>query len=431
MIERAENNITSLSWLHEAFAQNPHKADAAIQLYKQQQLSKIIARGFPTRREEAWKYTDVSFLENSSFSWPAEVVSISTTVKELVSARSQDNHLAVFINGCFSAEFSVLDLPAAVIVESTQQALQQHNDLVQPLLLQEIDHKQYPLACLNAAMQTDGLFVYVPPTTVLTKPIHILSIATCSKGLMMYPHHIFVLEQNAQATITEEYVAVSAEDYLLNAAVSCFIHEGARLNYYKIANEAASARHFSTIHFHQQRNSRVNAYSFALQGKLIRNDMATYLVGQGAEYNVKGFYNLKTDKQLIDHHVYVNHAAAHTTSDMDFRGILAQQSRAVFNGKVQVQASAKKTQARQVNHNILLTALAEIDTKPDLEVYADDVQCSHGATVGQLDEEALFYLCSRGIKAAEAKQILLHGFVENILAAVELPAVKAAVKASL
>jgi Fe-S cluster assembly protein SufD len=422
MKERAENNVTSLTWLADAFAHQPQHFEGDVQRYKQQQLARIIARGFPSRREEAWKYTDVSFLEKSTFDWPADYKSLSPVVNELIRVRSQDNILFVFINGQFAPEFSsVPELPGGIIANSLRQAVKTQGSLLAPFLFKDIDSKNYPFACLNAAMLSDGLFLYVPLSIELEKPVHILSIAAGQPQCMAHPRHIVILENNSKITLTEEYIADEVDQYLVNAAVDFYVGNNAKLDYYKILKEAGKSKHLSNIFFHQKQNSSVNAYSFSLDGGLARHDLTFQLMEPGAECAVKGFYDLHQDQQLTDHHIIIEHAAPHTKSDMDFRGVAAKQSRGVFNGKVKVLAQAKKTQAHQVNHNLVLSPLAEINTKPDLEVYADDVQCSHGATVGQLDEEALFYLCSRGIAAAEAATILLQGFIEQVLSGVKLP----------
>lgn len=421
MKERVKNNITSLTWLADAFAQNPRTSSAEIQRYKQQQLARIIACGFPSRREESWKYTDVSFLEKNAFHWPVSHGGLSESIRELIQARLQENLLFVFVNGQFASQFSsIKELPKGVIASSLYQALQTHATLINPFIFKDIDSKNYPLACLNAAMLSDGLFLYIPHLVSLKKPIHVLSIAAGEHGFMMHPHHIVILENNSSIAFTEEYIADDVDQYLTNASVDFYVGRGAELHYYKLLKEAPKSKHLANVFFHQRQNSRVNAHSFSLDGGLARHDLIIKLIEQGAECTVKGFYNLNEDQQLMDHHVYIEHAAPHTKSNMDFRGIAAKQSRAVFNGKVKVQKQAKKTRAHQVNHNLILSPLAEVDTKPDLEVYADDVQCSHGATVGQLDEEALFYLRSRGIAAAEAEEILLQGFIEQVLAGVKL-----------
>lgn len=428
MKERVEmKQIESTSWLTAAFEENPRASagDNFLGTFRQQQFAQFKQRGLPSRREEAWKYTDLSFLEKNSFHWPTqgvEALFANKNLKTLLEARAEEATLLVFVNGQFAPQLSALSqLPEGLILSSLQQAFETHPALVNPYLLREQDVKRYPLACLNSALFADGLFVYLPPSLILEKPLHVLSIATGGEGFMTHTRHVVVMESDTQASVTEEYISVEADHYLTNVSLDFFVGRNALLNYYKVQNEAKNSKHFAALFFHQKQNSSVNACSFATGGQFIRNDVLVVLQEQHAACRVNGFYGLDADGQLIDNHVYIDHAAPHTQSEMDYRGVLAKQSRAIFNGKVHVRPEAKKTQAHQLNHNLLLSPLAEIDTKPELEIYADEVQCRHGATVGQLDEEVLFYLCTRGIDRELATTILLQAFVQAVLTEVTLP----------
>ncbi len=428
MTERPTTNKTdTLSWLKTAFEQSPSSFQSGdfLEKFRREQFSQFERRGLPSRREEAWKYTDVSFLGKTAFQTPQQV---ATNLLEkgawqtFFAERRRDSLLAVFVNGQYAPQFSTVSkLPEGVMVSSMREAIATHASLISAYLLKEIDAQKHPFASLNAAFFSDGLFVYLPRGASLAKPLHILSLSLGQDGFIAHPRHLIILENDSQLTVTEEYRSAGADHYFINAALDCFIGRDAQLNYYKVQNEAPAAKHIANLFFYQKQNSKLNACSFATGGQLSRNELTVLLREPHAVCRTNGFYGLDADGQVIDHHVYVDHAAAHTQSAMDYRGVLAKQSRAVFNGKVHVRPEGKKTQAEQVNHNLLLSPFSEVDTKPELEIYADEVQCRHGATTGQLDEDSLFYLCARGIDRAEAVTLLLQAFVEAVLRGVTLP----------
>jgi Fe-S cluster assembly protein SufD len=421
-----KTTTASTSWLSEAFEKKPQASAncASLEDYRQEQFAQFKQRGLPTRREEAWKYADLSFLEKEKFNWPPlrEAKPLQSSLKKLLAKRAEANLLLVFVNGHFSPELSALsDLPEGVILCTLQEALQTRASLLTPYLLREYAADRHPLVCLNAALFSDGLFIYLPPGTILEKPLHLLSLSMGGTQFMTHTRHVLVMESDTQASVTEEYLSEEADHYFTNSAMDLFVGRNALLNYYKVQNEASQVKHFANLFIHQKQNSSVNACSFVSGGQFSRNEVWVTLQEQHAACRLNGFYGLDVDGQVIDNHIFIDHAAQSTQSAMDYRGIIAKQARAVFNGKVHVRKEAKKTEAQQVNHNILLSPLAEIDTKPELEIYADDVQCRHGATVGQLDEEALFYLGTRGMDRETATRLLLQAFVEAVLSEVTLP----------
>lgn len=426
--------VETLAWLTAAFESQPSLAAGAdfLKSYRQKQFSQFSRRGLPSRREEAWKYNDLSFLEKMSFEPPPvlETVPLTEKLQALLAERARDNNLLVFVNGQYAPQLSSLSsLPEGVILGTLQAALESHASLLSAYLLKDIDTQRHPFASLNAALFGDGLFLYVPRSVILEKPLHLLSLSLGSRGFMINPRHLVILESDTQLSFTEEYHSEDEATTLTNVALDFFVGRNAVLNYYKLQNEAKDAKHVANIFFHQKQNSSVNACSFAVGGQFTRNELTVYLQEAYAACRANGFYGLDADGQVIDNHIHIEHVAPHTQSAMDYRGVLARQSRAIFNGKVQVRQTAKKTESRQLNHNLLLSPLAEIDTKPELEIYADEVQCRHGATTGRLDEESLFYLCSRGIDRQAARIILLQAFVEAVLSEVTLPGVSAAMQA--
>lgn len=260
MKERIETKETESSvWLTAAFEKNPRLASGGdfLEVFRQEQFTRFIKRGLPTRREEAWKYNDLSFLEKSSFHWPTprlEVLAENTGLRDLLVARAQDNILLVFINGHFSPELSALpSLPPGVILGSLQQALKTEEALLKPYLLREIDEQRYPFAALNAALFSDGVFIYLPEATCLEKPVHVLSISSGSESFMTQSRHLVILERAAKLSFTEEYRSEGAEHYFMNVAADFYVGQEAQLDYNKIQNEASQAKHFSTLSVQQKK----------------------------------------------------------------------------------------------------------------------------------------------------------------------------------
>jgi len=418
------------AWLTTAFQALPTNPEALWDTYRHQQFEQLRQRGLPSRREAAWKYTDLAFLGQRSWAFPEITTpSLSESLQALLAERAREQDLLVFVNGRYAPQLSALSaLPAGVIVSNLQQALTTHATLLRTYLLKDIDTQGHPFASLNAALSSDGLFLYVPPSVILERPLHLLSLSLNGEGFMAHPRHVVILEKDTQLSLTEEYRSENANGYLTTVAVDFFVGRNAVLNYYKLQDEAADAQHFAQLFFHQQQQSSVNACSFSLGGQFTRNEWTVTLQEEAAACRIKGFYGLNADGQVMDTPIHIEHAAPQTQSTIDYRGVLGRQSRAIFKGQVRVQPAAQKTKAEQMNHNLLLSPLAEINTQPELEIYADEVQCRHGATTGQLDEESLFYLCARGLDPLTAKALLLQAFVEAVLNEVTLPSVSEAMR---
>ncbi len=261
----------------------------------------------------------------------------------------------------------------------------------------------------------DGAYIYVPKNTVIDKPIQLLFIHSGKNNTSLnQPRNLVVLDELSQATIIETYVAIDdSAEYFTNAVTEILIAAQAKVEYFKIQQESKLAFHIGTTFTRLQRDSNFVAHSLALGGKLVRSDLSVSLADLGASCALNGLY-LAQHKQHIDHHTVIDHMQPHGTSYEFYRGIIADQARAVFNGRVLVQKDAQQTDAHQENHNLLLSSDAEIDTKPQLEIYANEVKCAHGATVGQLDDEALFYLQSRGISQAKARNLLINAFAVSV-----------------
>jgi len=394
----------------------PH-APTWLNHYRQQQRDAFIENGLPTRKNERWKYTDLSFLTNTNFS-----IAMRVDADRLLDAVHQHrlqhgaSILLVFVNGYFMPMLSDMAmLPQNVIACSMGDALQNHTEKVQANWMHTIDAQHYPFGSLNAAMFVDGLFFYVPDNIELTMPIHFLSLASGDNEFIAHPHHMIILGRNSKMMLVEEYFSWLEHAYMMNIVTTMVVLENATLNHCKIQHEGKQAVHMAHTFIYQKQNSSVTFTNFSSGSLFARDEVVVKLQEFGANCLTCGFYHLRYDNQYIDHHIDIDHAAPHSNSEMLYKGIIDKKSRAVFNGRLHVEKDAQKILAYQANHNLLLSKDAEVYSKPELEIYADDVKCKHGATTGQIDREALFYMRSRGIDRDDAMNILLQGFAEEVI----------------
>lgn len=375
-------------------------------------FDKFMQQGFPSRREENWKYTNIAALADVPFTMmPATKHVLAEGLLE--NYRMADN-LLVFINGQFSSQYSsIKSLPKDVLIGNIAAAVKDYPQLLQEHLYK--NSSQQGLQQLNLALMTDGAFIYVPDNMILKENIQLLFITeNLASSSMQHLRNLIMVGKNATVNLLETYLGDTEQKYFNNSVTQIYAHENSQVNFYKIQQEARQAYHIANIEIDQQAWSKVATYSFSFGSELARDDLHVNFYGQGAECALYGLY-LCNEHQHIDHHTRVDHHVAHCQSYELYKGVLADKSTAVFNGKVIVHPGAQQTQTRQINQNLLLSRTAEINTKPELEIYADDVQCTHGATVGQIDEQALFYLRSRGIEEKTALKILMYAFVDEII----------------
>ena len=339
---------------------------------------------------------------------------------------AQENmHLMVFVNGHYSSDLSAMDeLPIGMSLESLADLLDGDADLPESLFDQRQEHTVF--AALNTALTTDGAVLKLAPGVVLEKPVYLLFIAS-GHGTAIYPRNIAILGEGSSATVIEHYFGMLESHNFTNAVTQIALASGAELRHCRLIQEGKDAFHVAGIHAEQAAGSRFFSHSFALGGRLARNDITSRLNGPGCLCTFDGLY-LLDGRQHADHHTRIDHLAPSCTSREYYRGILDGESHGVFNGKVVVHPHAVKTDAHQSNRNLLLSRQAEVDTKPQLEIFADDVKCTHGATVGQLDDDSLFYLRARGIDAESARSLLIYGFANDIIARVEVPDMRARIE---
>jgi Fe-S cluster assembly protein SufD len=395
-------------------------------------IARFAERGFPTPRDEDWKYTRTAVLEKRAFDCEAVDGAVDMDkINALLQAESAAPRL-VFINGrYFPALSRIDDLPAGVTLAGLNAVLHTKPDALKGLFGAVALLERHPFAALNAAFADDGVYLSIAGGTILEQPLHAVFITTAAQdGRAAHPRILVRAGDNSRATLVERYIALDdamyplGREYFTNTTVEIKLGNNADLDHYRVQEEGAKAFHVSGVHVLQGRDSRYTGHGVSLGNALLRNDIDMQLAADGAHCDLTGLY-LVSGRQHVDIHTRIDHLQPHGTSNEFYKGILDGHGRGVFNGKVIVHPDAQKTDARQVNNNLLLSDNAEADTKPQLEIYADDVKCSHGATVGQLDADAVFYLRSRGVDEAAARHLLTHAFAAEIIEQVEPAALRA------
>lgn len=395
-------------------------------------ISRFGESGFPTTRDEAWRFTSVAPIADQ----PRErrllgaerSARSSTDAGSLVrGARVDDAALLVVVDGRFSPELSSLaTLPAGVVVQDLKSALSVEGDTLARHLTRVAPAADQPFVALNTAFVEDGAFVSIAPKTVVPNPIQLLFVSTgdADAATVSHPRVLIVAGEGSQSQIVETYVGADGRGYFTNAVTEVVTEAHAIVDHYKVQQEGSTAFHVGGMYVGAARASTFSSHSLSLGGQLVRNDVVARLGGEGAECTLNGLY-LAGGTTLVDNHTTIDHAMPHCPSHEVYKGILRDKARAVFNGKIIVRPDAQKTDAKQTNKALLLSDDAQINTKPELEIFADDVKCTHGAAVGQLDEDALFYLRARGLPLAEATRMLIQAFAGDIVQRVKVPALRA------
>jgi Fe-S cluster assembly protein SufD len=398
---------------------------SAIHKIRKDAISNFSKLEFPTTRDEEWKYTSISPLLKYNFT-PAEHIPAvnGKQVNKLLFDRLEHS-LLVFVNGFFSEELSDLkELPEEVIAGSIAAAIKDHSEIVEKHFSKYADYKDQIFTALSTAYTNDGAFIYVPDGKIVDKPVHILYISSSgNEKILSQPRNLIVAGKNSQVTVIEHFVSVDNGIYFTNTVTEIFVDENAVLDHIKFQDESRNAFHIARMEVDQERNSNFTSNMISLGGSLSRNDFNTRFNNTGGECMLNGLF-MTDGNQLFDVHTMIDHAKPYCSSHEHYKGILDGKSRGVFNGKVMVRPDAQKTNAFQENNNILLSDNALVNTKPQLEIFADDVKCSHGATIGQIEDEALFYLKSRGIGDKTARGMLIHAFAGDVVNSIKVEAVR-------
>ena len=402
----------------EGFKSLPTPAQPWLRTLRESALQRAAARGFPGARDEAWKYTSLAALEKRAFKPSASASKLEAHALDALLIPGFAASRAVFVNGRFRADLS--DLPQGLRAKPL-------SEVEGPPSLAALpeEWKDDTFVNLNTALFQDGLWLEIEPGQAIDTPLELLHVSIPEPSVSSHHlRHVIGVGPGSRLTLVERYAGLEGAKHLTNAVMQVALAKDAQLTHVRVQEESGRGFHVGRVLVEQAAGSQFLSHNLQLGAAWSRLDIHTRLAAEGAGASLQGLY-VVDGRQHIDNHTRIDHAAPHTTSRELYRGIMDGQGRAVFNGQVRVASHAVKTDASQANHNLILSRGAEIDTKPELEIYADDVKCSHGATIGQLDEDQLFYLRSRGLGPEVARQLLIGAFAEQILSALPHPALAA------
>jgi Fe-S cluster assembly protein SufD len=417
-----------------SFARRQADRDPPWLMEKRQAAMRCFTRlGFPTTHDEAWRFTSLRPLTRVPFAH-AGALDSRPAPADLDSLTGEESRACrlVFLNARFSREHSSFGhLPPGVRVQGLAELLNGQSPSIQEALGRYAGDREEVFAALNTAFLEDIALVYLPRNTVVEQPIH-LHFYSGGEGqpVVSHPRCLVLAGANSQARIVETYTGEPDSLYFTNTVTELVAQEGAVVEHYKLQQESVRAFHVATLQFQLGRSAKVSSHSISLGGALVRNHVNAVLDGEGAEATLNGF-SLTTGGQHVDNHTSIDHAKPHCNSFEFYKGILDDHSRGVFNGRIIVRPHAQKTDSKQTNQNLLLSEEALINTNPQLEIYADDVRCTHGATIGQLDPQAIFYLQSRGIGREAARQLLTFAFANDITSQIRIEPIRSRLEKTL
>lgn len=419
MSERSNVPVSLETWLEGGADQLPGAGLSWLDAERSQALTRVRESGVPTGKSEGWRYTGVkSLLEQPFLRYSEAVTGVEEEDIEDILIQDLVAHRVVLVNGRFAPHLSCLgDLPGGVRAGSLREILDADPDAVAGRLTKVAGEGAHVFSALNTAGMDDGFVLLVPRGAIVERPIELIHLSVgMDEPRVAQPRHLVVLEEAAQAKLIERYVSLGESLYCTNSVAELALGCNSILRHQRVQLESPNAFHITGVYLQQDAGSRYEGVTVGLGGSWARTDLIVRFAGEHAECDVKGLY-LAGDKQLMDHHLDVSHAVPHCASRENFKGILYGKGRAVFDGRIFVAVDAQKTDAALSNKNLVLSRNAEVDTKPQLEIHADDVKCSHGTTVGQIEPQMLFYLRSRGIAAPLARRMLCLGFAQEIIEA--------------
>ena len=382
-------------------------------------------KGFPSKKDELWKYTSLDALIHKDYSlFPKSEASIELKDIKKYFLYDTDTYKVIFIDGVYNPFLSNTTHDGLdVCLMSAALSKPKYRDIINSYF-NKIAPFDESLTALNTSYAKEGAFIYIPKKTVAEKPIEIIHFSSGEQdSLWLQPRNLIVIDKNSQVQIIERHQSLKQHSVVTNSVTEIYVHEEAFVDYYKLQNDLTTASLIDNTYIQQEKNSHASVHTFSLGGKLIRNNLRYFHKGEHILSTLKGVTILE-GKQHVDHSTMVHHSQPNCESHQDYKGIFSERSEGVFNGQILVDKIAQKTNAFQQNNNVLLDDKATVNSKPQLEIFADDVKCSHGCTIGQMDEEALFYLRSRGIPKKEAKALMTYAFANNVLESVQLPSLK-------
>ncbi|MFC0603577.1 Fe-S cluster assembly protein SufD [Winogradskyella pulchriflava] len=381
-------------------------------------------KGFPTKKEEAWKYTSLNSVLKHDYSvFPKHENEIEFKDVKKYFIHDIDAYKIIFIDGKYASHLSQTTHDGIDVCLMSSALSKPKYRLIIENYFNKIATKD-GLSSLNTAFSAEGAYIHIPKNKLVQKPIQIIHFSTGNEAaLMLQPRNLVVVDENSHVQIIERHQSLTDNPVLTNSVTEIFANKRAIVDYYKIQNDNENASLIDNTFINQKQESLAKVHTFSFGGKLIRNNLNFYQNGERIDSTMKGI-TIIGNKQHVDHNTLVHHIEPNCESHQDYKGIFDDSSTGVFNGKVIVEKEAQKTNAFQANNNILISDKASINTKPQLEIFADDVKCSHGCTIGQLDESAMFYLRSRGIPEKEARALLMFAFSNNVLDSVKIPEIK-------
>jgi len=404
--------------------ENQTDIDSYVHDIRSEAIKQFESIGFPTKKLENWKYTSLKNLLNNDYSVLPElnnVLEFKDIRKYLID--DIDSYKIIFVDGKYCSHLSDTTHEGMDICILSAALSQSKYELIVENYFNKIAHND-GVTSLNTAFSNEGAFIHIPKNKFVEKPVQIIHFSTGNKSSLMFqPRNMIVIEENSQVQIIERHQSLSENKVFTNSVTEIYAEKKSIIDYYKIQNDNLQASLIDNTYVHQERNSAFTMHTFSFGSELVRNNLNISQNDEFIETTIKGV-TIIGEKQHIDHNTLINHNKPNCNSHQDYKGIYDASSTGVFNGRVMVKKEAQKTNAFQSNNNVLLSDKATINAKPQLEIYADDVKCSHGCTVGQLDKNALFYLKSRGIPEKEATALLMYGFANNILKSVKIPEIK-------
>jgi len=383
-------------------------------------------KGFPSKKEEAWKYTSLNAILKNDFSvFPKKENAIEFKDVKKYFLHEIDTYKVVFIDGIFSSFLSSTTHEGLDVCLMASALTKPKYKMVIDSYFNQIANKEDSLTSLNTAFSLEGAYINIPKSKVVEKPIEIIYFSTGNEAaLMVQPRNLIIVGENAHVQIVERHQSLNSNPVLTNSVTEIFAQKRAIVDYYKVQNDVQTANLVDNTYIAQKQESRVAVHTFSFGGNITRNNLNFYHQGERIDSTLKGI-TIIGDKQHVDHYTLVQHATPNCESHQNYKTILNDSSTGVFNGKIFVEKEAQKTDAFQQNNNILIGDKATINAKPQLEIFADDVKCSHGCTIGQLDESAMFYMQQRGIPKKEAKALLMYAFTSEVTNSVKIPELKA------
>jgi Fe-S cluster assembly protein SufD len=382
-------------------------------------------KGFPSKKEEAWKYTSLNAILKNDFTvFPKQENAVEFKEVKKYFIHEIDTHKVIFVDGIFSSFLSATTHDGLdVCLMSSALNKPKYQETIE-VYFNKIASKDETLTSLNTAFASEGAYINIPKSKMVEKPIEIIYFSTGKENaLMVQPRNLIIVGENAQVQIIERHQSLNENPVLTNSVTEIFAEPCSNVDYYKLQNDLLSANLIDNTYISQKQQSNVAVHTFTFGGNLTRNNLNFYHFGEKIESTLKGI-TIIGGKQHVDHYTLVNHATPNCVSHQNYKCILNDSSTGVFNGKIYVEREAQKTDAFQKNNNILLSEKATINAKPQLEIFADDVKCSHGCTIGQLDENAMFYMQARGIPKKEAKALLMYAFSNEVIESIKIPELK-------